>query len=105
MNETQLWKAVSERDAGYDGRFWYGVVTTGVYCKPSCASRGAKRENVRFYTSIEAAQRDGLRACKRCKPDRVESAPTLTVLLAICRYIENNATAAHSLTSLAKRAG
>ena len=62
MNDNERWRAIQEREAKFDGQFWYGVMTTGVYCKPSCASRGAKRENVKFYSSIEAAQRDGLRA-------------------------------------------
>jgi AraC family transcriptional regulator of adaptative response/methylated-DNA-[protein]-cysteine methyltransferase len=63
------WKALTQRDHSQDGRWFYGVLTTGVYCKPSCAARRPRRENVRFYSSAEAAERDGLRACKRCKPD------------------------------------
>src|SRR5882724_12478336 len=104
MNDTQHWQAVCERDAAYDGKFWYAVATTGVYCKPSCASRLAKRENVRFFSTIEAARRDGLRACKRCKPDE-DASPSLSKLLDICRHIESNPTGAHSLGTLAKRAG
>ena len=69
-NESEiLWNAVETRDASKDGTFVYGVVTTGVYCKPSCASRRALRENVRFYATAADAERDGLRACKRCKPN------------------------------------
>jgi AraC family transcriptional regulator of adaptative response/methylated-DNA-[protein]-cysteine methyltransferase len=106
MNETQCWQAVCDRNAEYDGRFWFGVVTTGVYCRPSCAARRAKRENVRFYSSIVAAQRDGLRACKRCKPDFADEAhSTLTKLLDICRRIEKNPTEPLSLTAMSKLAG
>lgn len=103
----QRWNAVCARDASYNGKFWFGVVTTGVYCKPSCAARQAKRENVRFFTSIEAAQQAGLRACKRCKPDSadtLDTTPVLSKLLEICRYVDANPSAAHTLTTLSKRA-
>jgi AraC family transcriptional regulator of adaptative response/methylated-DNA-[protein]-cysteine methyltransferase len=106
MGETELWQAVCDRDAQHDGKLWYGVLTTGVYCKPSCASRRAKRENVRFYSTVDAAKRDGLRACKRCKPDAAFApTPSLAALLEICRHIERHPTAAHNLTGLGKRAG
>ena len=62
------WDAVEHRDASKDGTFVYGVVTTGVYCKPSCSSRLPLRKNVRFYATAADAERDGLRACRRCKP-------------------------------------
>ncbi len=69
-NESESrWTAVETRDASKDGEFVYGVTTTGVYCKPSCASRRALRKNVRFYATPADAERDGLRACRRCKPD------------------------------------
>jgi AraC family transcriptional regulator of adaptative response/methylated-DNA-[protein]-cysteine methyltransferase len=100
------WKAVSERDAHFDGQFWYGVLTTGIYCKPSCASRAAKRANVQFFASVKDAEHAGLRACKRCRPDATASdAPVLSKLLAICRDVEAKPTAAHSLATLSKRAG
>ncbi len=105
MNDDQRWQAVCDRDAGYDETFWYGVTTTGVYCIPSCASRRSKRENVRFYSTIEAAMRDGMRACKRCKPDiSTASTPSLAKLLEVCRYVERNPTVSHSLSALSKRA-
>jgi AraC family transcriptional regulator of adaptative response/methylated-DNA-[protein]-cysteine methyltransferase len=65
------WQRVVARDASADGAFYYGVHTTGVYCRPSCASRPAKPENVAFYQNGEDARRAGLRPCKRCKPDNV----------------------------------
>jgi AraC family transcriptional regulator, regulatory protein of adaptative response / methylated-DNA-[protein]-cysteine methyltransferase len=104
MNDNDRWQAVCDRNAKFNGEFWYGVMTTGVYCKPSCAGRRANRGNVRFYASLGAARRDGLRACKRCKPD-VGAPSNLDVLLDVCRHIERDPTAAHSLTSLSKRAG
>ena len=66
--DNARWQAVLDRDRRADGGFWCGVVTTGIYCRPQCAAR-PKRENVRFFTSREAARAAGLRACKRCRPD------------------------------------
>ena len=62
------WNAVTSRDARFDDAFVYAVVTTGVFCRPTCPSRRPRRENVRFYHSIEDAQRAGFRACRRCRP-------------------------------------
>jgi AraC family transcriptional regulator of adaptative response/methylated-DNA-[protein]-cysteine methyltransferase len=61
------WAAVVARDPRYDGSFVYSVVTTGVYCRPSCAAR-PKRENVRFHATCADAEAAGFRPCKRCKP-------------------------------------
>lgn len=106
MNRTDHWQTVCQRDARWDGRLWYGVVTTGVYCKPSCAARRPKRENVRFYSSTEAAERDGLRPCKRCKPRSARASDSsLEKLIEVCRYVEAHPTAPHKLSALGKRAG
>jgi hypothetical protein len=64
------WEAVMRRDRRADGAFFCAVVTTGVYCRPSCAGR-PYRKNVRFHPTPEAARRAGFRACKRCRPDEV----------------------------------
>src|SRR5215472_14908391 len=63
------WTAVENRDKGADGKFLYGVATTGVYCRPGCASRLPLRRNTRFFESTAAAKAAGLRPCKRCRPD------------------------------------
>lgn len=63
------WEALLQRDANADGTFYYSVETTGVYCRPSCASRLARRENVRFHLTPQAAEQAGFRPCKRCKPN------------------------------------
>lgn len=73
MNETACWRAVESRDAQAAGRFFYGVLTTGIFCRPGCASRTPKRENVRFFASIEEAEALGYRPCRRCRPDRIEN--------------------------------
>ncbi|MDB5699608.1 MAG: ada [Alphaproteobacteria bacterium] len=65
------WTAVMRRDRAADGRFVTGVLTTGIYCRPSCAARHPKRENVRFYPSGADARGDGLRPCRRCRPDEI----------------------------------
>lgn len=64
------WQRVLARDVSADGEFFYSVSTSGVYCRPSCPSRGAKPEHVAFHSSAEDARRAGFRPCKRCKPDR-----------------------------------
>ncbi len=67
----ECWNAVMSRDRQFDGRFVTGVLTTGIYCRPSCAARHPRRENVRFFAHGEAARKAGLRPCKRCLPDDV----------------------------------
>ena len=62
------WQAVQKRDRTYNGRFWFSVKSTGVYCLPSCAARPPLRKNVDFHASPEAAEVAGFRSCKRCKP-------------------------------------
>jgi AraC family transcriptional regulator of adaptative response/methylated-DNA-[protein]-cysteine methyltransferase len=62
------WASVVGRDAAFDGRFFYSVETTGVYCRPSCGARRPNRANVRFHETAADAERAGFRPCKRCKP-------------------------------------
>jgi AraC family transcriptional regulator of adaptative response/methylated-DNA-[protein]-cysteine methyltransferase len=62
------WAAVERRDSAADGKFFYGVMTTGVYCRPGCASRLPLRHNTRFFETTAAAEAAGLRPCKRCRP-------------------------------------
>src|SRR6266567_3445323 len=67
-DDEARWSAVLARDAKRDGEFVFGVSSTGVYCRPSCAARRPRRENVRFFPVPEAAERAGYRACLRCRP-------------------------------------
>lgn len=69
------YRAVSSRDARFDGWFFTGVLTTGIYCRPSCPAITPKRRNVRFFPTAAAAQVAGLRACKRCRPDATPGSP------------------------------
>ena len=105
LNEEAMWAAVQNRDARFDGEFYYGVTTTGVFCRPSCASRRALRKNVRFYRSADLAAGDGLRACKRCKPlDADARMPALSDLVALCRHIDAHPDESRSLATLGRRA-
>lgn len=71
IDADDAWTAVLARDRAFDGRFVTGVLTTGIYCRPSCAARHPARSNVRFFIDGAAARAAGLRACKRCLPDEV----------------------------------
>jgi AraC family transcriptional regulator of adaptative response/methylated-DNA-[protein]-cysteine methyltransferase len=73
MNESTAWELVLHRDASADEQFLYAVTTTGIYCRPSCPSRKPKRDNIAFFSSVEAAERAGFRACQRCRPNRAKS--------------------------------
>jgi AraC family transcriptional regulator of adaptative response/methylated-DNA-[protein]-cysteine methyltransferase len=99
------WAAIMARDATHDGKFYFSVATTGIYCRPSCPARRPKRLHVRFHATAEDAERAGFRPCKRCKPDQ----PSLFALYAekvakACRQIET-AEDAPSLDELAREAG
>ena len=69
MTDAQMYARLLASDTDYDGRFFIGVLTTGIYCLPSCRARKPKRENVRFFPSCAAAREVGLRACLKCHPD------------------------------------
>ena len=71
VDEKTAWRAVTSRDRSFDGSFVTGVLSTGIYCRPSCAARHPKRENVRFFAKAEQAEAAGLRACLRCLPKDV----------------------------------
>jgi AraC family transcriptional regulator of adaptative response/methylated-DNA-[protein]-cysteine methyltransferase len=99
------WAAVSGRDAAADGRFVYSVRTTGVYCRPSCGSRRARRENVAFHPDAAAAERAGFRPCKRCRPTEASPAEQQAAVVArACRAIET-AEEMPRLDALAEAAG
>ncbi|HEY6089299.1 MAG TPA: bifunctional DNA-binding transcriptional regulator/O6-methylguanine-DNA methyltransferase Ada [Gemmatimonadaceae bacterium] len=88
MNEAIAWESVLHRDPSADDRFLYGVATTGIYCRPSCPSRRPKRDNVSFFSSAEAAELAGFRACHRCRPNR--SKPATGPVQRAQNYIEQH---------------
>lgn len=105
VTDDERWLAVIEKDKTADGKFFYSVKTTGVFCLPSCPSRPALRKNVAFYDTLENAEQAGFRACKRCWPKGPTLAEEQAVAVAkICRLIEA-AEETPPLESLAKSAG
>lgn len=95
--------AVASRDASCDDKFFYGVITTGVFCKPSCSARRPRRENLRFFADTDAALDAGFRACKRCRPgSAVQPAKRLA---ALAEYIDAHADERLTLADLAVKAG
>jgi AraC family transcriptional regulator, regulatory protein of adaptative response / methylated-DNA-[protein]-cysteine methyltransferase len=102
--DPERWNALERRDRAYDGTFVYGVLTTGVYCRPSCGSRLPKPENVRFYPSGAEAEADGLRACKRCQPG-ANPTDTAQRIRDLCLYMEAHTEETLSLEHLGERAG
>lgn len=89
-NEARL-NAVMIRDKNEDGRFVYGVTSTGIYCRPSCPARNPKPENVRFFDVPELAEAEGFRACRRCRPDLVKIVdPGLSLTRQICQLVERH---------------
>ncbi len=102
LTPPQRWAAVLARDKTQDGTFYYSVATTGVYCRPSCAARRPKRENVRFHTTCADAEAAGFRPCKRCKPGALAPYEENAAKVArACRLIEN-ADVAPRLAALAR---
>jgi AraC family transcriptional regulator of adaptative response/methylated-DNA-[protein]-cysteine methyltransferase len=98
--ENKYWPAVQNRDRNLDGTFVYGVLTTGVYCRPSCGARTPLRRNVRFYPTPAEAERDGLRPCRRCRPKEDVGAPMREVRA----FLETHAGERVTLASLAELA-
>lgn len=101
------WAAVVARDAQADGSFWYSVQTTGVYCRPSCAARTPRPENVRFHASCADAEGAGFRPCQRCRPRQPTALAHHAALVTdACRTIDNAAAdGAPSVDALAASAG
>jgi AraC family transcriptional regulator of adaptative response/methylated-DNA-[protein]-cysteine methyltransferase len=102
LNDDQAWAAVLARDRASDGRFVTGVLSTGIYCRPSCAARHPRRENVRFFADGARARATGLRPCLRCRPDDLarDEAAVLAAIAAI-----RGADQAPALADLARDAG
>src|ERR1700678_618353 len=109
MDDDACYRALLSRDARFDGRFFVGVKTTGIYCRPICPARPPKPENCLFFPSAAAAQQAGFRPCLRCRP---ETAPELgawrgtssTVSRALT-LIDAGALDDHGVDALADRLG
>ncbi len=101
------WHAVQQRDRASNGRFWFSVKSTGVYCLPSCAARPPLRKNVAFHASPEAAEAAGFRACKRCKPRdwHAESGLSKPVARACALFDSAQSDVPPSLAEVARKVG
>ncbi len=90
ISDEESWKAVIARDSNFDGKLVFAVATTGVYCRPSCAARRPRRENVTFFSRPELAETAGFRECLRCRPRSFSGNPQSDVAKEMCRYIEQH---------------
>ncbi len=104
LDEERCWRILVGPEAGRTDDFLYGVLTTGVFCRPSCKARRPLRENVRFFREAKEAVRAGLRPCKRCKPTDTQGGDSTARIAAACRRIEA-AEATPPLADLAREAG
>ena len=105
INEWR-WQIVAEKNAEFDGAFFTGVRTTGIYCKPSCRAKTPKRENVTFFASRAEAEQSGFRACLRCKPnDENAKNPTARMVTSVCDFLKNNQSDDVSLETLSAELG
>ncbi len=91
--DDACWNAVSENRSDADGVFYYAVITTGIYCRPSCRSKLPNRDNVEYFTTCDDAEAAGYRACKRCKPTAFSKAGEVEQkIIHACRIIEQSET-------------
>lgn len=105
LSDNEKWQVVVACDTAYDGRFFYGVVTTGIFCRPSCKSRPPRRENTVFFASASVACAQGYRPCKRCRPDTAYYAPARETVRAACALLEREYAAQTIITDLPGRVG
>ncbi|MFN2530323.1 MAG: bifunctional DNA-binding transcriptional regulator/O6-methylguanine-DNA methyltransferase Ada [Pyrinomonadaceae bacterium] len=103
-SENQLWQAVLQKDARFDGQFVFAVSSTGIYCRPSCPSRRPHRDRVSFFPIPEAAEQAGFRACLRCQPKNAELVDArVSIVQNVCRYLESTEAEGVRLSDLATR--
>ncbi|MDZ7951505.1 bifunctional DNA-binding transcriptional regulator/O6-methylguanine-DNA methyltransferase Ada [Nostoc sp. DedQUE09] len=112
LQQTQLleetfWEAVLNRDSAFEGKFFYGVRSTGIYCRPICPSRRPNRNQVCFFLSVQEAEiAGGFRPCKRCQPQfETVPNPAKSKVLAACRYIEAQGDRIPTLSELSSQVG
>jgi AraC family transcriptional regulator of adaptative response/methylated-DNA-[protein]-cysteine methyltransferase len=97
------WQAVLARDAKQDGKFFYGVTTTGIFCRPTCPSRRPAEKNVIFFDDTQQAAHSGYRPCMRCRPLAADGDPTRALVRKLCAYIDANLEEPLSLATLARQ--
>lgn len=102
-DRDRCWQAVVERDSFFDGAFVTAVLTTGIYCRPSCAARHPKPENVTFYGGPAEAEARGFRACKRCKPQDASGDPQVQIVQRACELLDSQIDDEPTLESLGRQ--
>lgn len=90
MTEAEMWRAVVENDASCDGRFFYAVQSTGIYCRPSCKSKPPRRENIRFFETARQAESAGFCPCKRCRSDLADYQPVREIAKKAKKLLEDS---------------
>jgi AraC family transcriptional regulator, regulatory protein of adaptative response / methylated-DNA-[protein]-cysteine methyltransferase len=104
LDEQSCWQAVQTRDARFNGLVYYGVRSTGIYCRPSCPSRRPNREQVKFFQSYEEAEQAGYRPCRRCQPRQALNPDSQVELVTrACRLIESNPAESLTLNELGRQ--
>jgi AraC family transcriptional regulator, regulatory protein of adaptative response / methylated-DNA-[protein]-cysteine methyltransferase len=103
--QANYWDAVAARDRSMDGVFYYAVLSTGIYCRPSCPSKRPRRENVVYFRARTAAEHAGFRPCKRCKPDTAAVDSNAQLVEKVCRYIETHPDEPVTLEALGRSLG
>ena len=105
LDEEGCWEAVLEKDKSKDGQFFFGVLTTGIFCRPSCPARRPLRKNVRFYWTAAEALADDLRPCLRCRPLAVRREDGMERrIYALCDFIRKNSSEPLNLERLSQEA-
>ncbi len=100
------WQATLAREARFDGAFVYAVLSTGIYCRPSCPSRKPRREQVAFFPVPEIAEQMGFRACRRCNPQQQHSEdPHISMARRVCQYIGDCSEGPPTLEDLSAHVG
>jgi AraC family transcriptional regulator, regulatory protein of adaptative response / methylated-DNA-[protein]-cysteine methyltransferase len=103
LTDRAKWAGVFARDARLDGRYFYAVTTTGVFCRPSCGARRPRRQNVRFFATTDDATSAGFRACKRCKPTEIDS--TVKLFEQVRALVDRSGDVPMTLDALARETG
>lgn len=105
VQEDVMWQAVQTSDPSYDGKFFYAVKTTGIFCRPSCKSKVPIRENVQYYPLFTMALSEGFRPCKRCRPDLLEAPSEEDIVRSALTYLQNRFSNPIPLDQLAMEVG
>lgn len=89
IGAPRCYQAVCDRDPRFDGRFFTGVRSTGIYCRPVCPARTPLRRSCQFFSTAAAAEKAGFRACKRCRPDRLAGYSRVDIVRRVARQLRD----------------